>query len=293
MNAKRGAAARTPYPMLIPAVLLFGIFFAYPLLRGVGMSLTDWDGIGEARFVGFANFIEFFSDGRALTDVRNTVLFALGSAPGLVAAGLALALLVDAPSRMSKAARTIIYLPAIVSPLVMGYVWYFLLQPGRGLLARAGRIAFGTGFAFDWLSSGSSALALLIGVNIWQYAGMTMVIFLAGLQGIPQEMYEAARIDGAGTWVCFRRITLPFLTPSMKVNVVTNILGSLSVFDVVMGLTEGGPGYATETLSIYIMRKCFGSFTGYSTAVALVLFVIILIPTAFYLRVIRPSEIER
>jgi raffinose/stachyose/melibiose transport system permease protein len=113
------------------------------------------------------------------------------------------------------------------------------------------------------------------------------------LQGIPQEMYEAARIDGAGTWCVFRRITLPFLAPSMKVNVVTNIIGSLSVFDVVMGLTEGGPGYATETLSIYIMRKCFGSFTGYSTAVALVLFVIILIPTALYLRVIRPSEIER
>ncbi|HCM25957.1 MAG TPA: sugar ABC transporter permease [Treponema sp.] len=279
--------------MLVPAALLFGMFFAYPLLRGIGLSLTDWDGIGTARFVGLDNFLEFFGDRRALRDVSNTVLFALGSAPGLVLAGLALALLIDRPSRFFRAARTVIYLPAIASPLVMGYVWYFLLQPGRGLIARAGRSAFGPSFAFDWLSGDSSALVLLVAVNVWQYAGMTMVIFLAGLQAVPQEMYEAARLDGAGAWTCFRKITLPFLIPSMKVNVVTNIIGSLSVFDVVMGLTEGGPGYATETLSIYIMRKCFGSFTGYSTAVAVVLFLIILVPTAVYLRAVRSSEFER
>ncbi|MFH2113271.1 MAG: sugar ABC transporter permease [Spirochaetota bacterium] len=293
MTAKRMNIAKTPYPMLIPAVLLFGMFFAYPLLRGIGLSLTDWDGIGTARFVGLDNFIQFFRDKRALRDVSNTVLFALGSAPGLVLVGLALALLIDHPARFSKGARTVIYLPAIVSPLVMGYVWYFLLQPGRGLIARAGHSAFGSSFAFDWLSRGDTALALLVAVNIWQYAGMTMVIFLAGLQAVPQEMYEAARLDGAGAWTCFRMITLPFLIPSMKVNVVTNIIGSLSVFDVVMGLTEGGPGYATETLSIYIMRKCFGSFTGYSTAVAVLLFLIILFPTAVYLRAVRFSEFDR
>lgn len=131
---------------------------------------------------------------------------------------------------------------------------------------------------------------VLILVNVWQYAGMTMVIYLAGLQGISKELYEAAEIDGAGKMKCFRYITLPLLGPSVRINVITNIIGSLSVFDIVMSLTGGGPGYQTETLSIYIMRMCYGSKTGYSTAVAMIMFVIVLIPVAASLRLMKEKE---
>ncbi len=117
-----------------------------------------------------------------------------------------------------------------------------------------------------------------------------MVIYLAGLQSIPEELYESAKIDGASYWSSFRYVTLPMLMPSIRINVVTNIIGSLAVFDIVMALTDGGPGYSTETLSIYIMRMCYGSKTGYSTAVALIMFFIILIPVIISMRLTREKE---
>jgi raffinose/stachyose/melibiose transport system permease protein len=186
--------------------------------------------------------------------------------------------------------RVIIYLPAIISPLIMGYIWYFLLQPGRGFLYHA-LLQLNTAFSLgNWMGSYGSTMTVLILVNVWQFAGMTMIIYLAGLQSIPLELTEAARIDGAGSVKRFTQVTLPLLMPAIRINVVTNIIGSLSVFDIIMALTEGGPGYATESLSIYIMRMCYGSRTGYSTAVAIVLFLIILLPVLVSMRLTRAKE---
>jgi len=278
MSMSGPLTGRLHWLMPLPAVLLFSLFFVLPLLQGIGLSLTDWNGFSPARFIGLDNFVQFLGDDRARTDVGNTVLFALGSAPLLIVLGLALALLVDGNRPWQKVARVVLYLPAVISPLVMGYIWYFLLQPGRGF--------FHLG---DWFGSGW-AVAVLVGVNVWQYAGMTMVVFAAGLQGIPGELYESASLDGADAWVKFRRITLPLLRPVMTVNVVTNIIGSLAVFDVVVALTDGGPGYASESLSLFILRMVYGNSTGYSTAVALVLFLLTLVPVAIYLRLIARKE---
>jgi raffinose/stachyose/melibiose transport system permease protein len=165
----------------------------------------------------------------------------------------------------------------------MGSVWYLLLQPGRGMLAVFARNA-GIETTANWMLSGGSAMAVIILVNVWQFAGMTMVIYLAGLQAIPDEQYEAAHVEGAREWQVFTRITLPQLLPALRINVITNIIGSLSVFEIILALTDGGPGYATESLSIYIMRMCYGNRTGFSTAVAMILFIIILIPVLFSMR---------
>ena len=140
------------------------------------------------------------------------------------------------------------------------------------------------------MSSYPTALMVLVLVNVWQFAGMTMIIYLAGLQSISSDVLEAALIDGASRGQRFMRVTLPLLMPSIRINVVTNIIGSLSVFDIIMSLTEGGPGYSTESLSIYIMRMCYGSRTGYSTAVAMILFVIILIPVLISMRLTRAKN---
>lgn len=276
--------------MAIPAFTLFFIFFIYPLFKGIGMSFTDWDGIGKANFIGFQNFIDFFKDKRALSDIRTTVLFALGSAPLLNIIGLLYALLLNSSFKGKSAARMCIYMPAIISPLIMGYIWYLLLQPGRGFLFHLADQAGHPDWFGNWMGGYGTTMLVLILVNVWQYAGMTMVIYLAGLQGIPKELYEAAEIDGAGKIKCFRYVTLPLLGPSVRINVITNIIGSLSVFDIVMSLTGGGPGYQTETLSIYIMRMCYGSKTGYSTAVAMIMFVIVLIPVAVSLRLMKEKE---
>lgn len=274
----------------LPALILFSIFFVYPLLKGIGMSLTDWDGMGQAEFVGLKNFANFFSDDRAMQDIKTTLIFAIGSAALLNLVGLCYALLMNSDFWGKSIARVIIYLPAIISPLIMGYIWYFLLQPGRGYLAYAFAQLGLSGLIGNWMGKYSVTLLVLILVNVWQFSGMTMIIYLAGLQSIPSEYVEAATIDGAGRWQRFSRITLPLLMPAIRINVVTNIIGSLSVFDIIMALTQGGPGYSTESLSIYIMRMCYGSRTGYSTAVAMILFFIILIPVLISMRLTREKD---
>lgn len=274
----------------LPALALFGVFFVYPLLKGIGMSLTNWDGMGEAQYVGFKNFVDFFSDARAIQDIKTTLIFAFGSALLLNLVGLAYALLMNNHFFGKSIARVIIYLPAIISPLIMGYIWYFLLQPGRGYLHYAFTQLGLPDLIGNWMSSYPTALTVLVLVNVWQFAGMTMIIYLAGLQSISSDVLEAALIDGASRGQRFMRVTLPLLMPSIRINVVTNIIGSLSVFDIIMSLTEGGPGYSTESLSIYIMRMCYGSRTGYSTAVAMILFVIILIPVLISMRLTRAKN---
>jgi len=279
--------------MALPAFFLFFLFFLFPLLRGMQLSVMEWDGFSTPHFVGMQNFIDFFNDSRALGNVRTTLLFALGSAPLLNLTGLGLALFLNQNFRGRDGIRAAVYLPAVISPMIMGSVWYLLLQPGRGLafiFAEKSSFIHGLIEGGNWMLSGGSALSVIILVNVWQFAGMTMVIYLAGLQSIPIELYEAASVEGSGVFSTFRYVTLPQLLPSIRINVITNIIGSLSVFEVILALTDGGPGYATESLSIYIMRMCYGSKTGYSTAVALVLFVIILIPVLISFRFFQHLE---
>jgi len=275
--------------MAIPAFLHFSLFFLFPFMQGVTLSLTDWNGFSTPTFIGLKNFVSFFSDERAMRDVRNTIFFAIGSAPLLNIIGLMLALLLNKKFFGRNAARGLLYLPSIISPMIMGSIWYLLLQPKRGLFAilltRAGLELNG-----NWMISGNTALLVIILVNVWQYAGMTMIIYLAGLQAIPSEHYEASSVEGANSFQIFWYIVLPQLIPSLKINIVTNIIGSLSVFDSILALTDGGPGYDTESLSIYIMRMTYGNKTGYSTAVAMVLFLIILIPVLFTLQAFRKVE---
>jgi raffinose/stachyose/melibiose transport system permease protein len=254
------------------------------------MSLTDWDGISKANFIGLKNFADFFQDERAVGDIRNTLLFALGSAPLLNIVGLGYALLMRGKFKGKGIARVIIYLPAVISPLIMGYIWYLLLQPGRGFVFHALELIGKSSWLGNWLGDFTASMIVLVLVNVWQYAGMTMVVYLAGLQSIPEELYESAKMDGADSWSSFRCITIPMLLPSIRINVVTNIIGSLSVFDIIMALTDGGPGYATESLSVYIMRMCYGSKTGYSTAVAIIMFFIILIPVIISMRLTKEKE---
>ena len=278
--------------MAVPAIVLFSIFFIYPLIRGIGLSLTDWNSISTPHFIGLKNFIDFFKDDRARNDVVNTLLFALGSATLLNVVGFIYALILDQKFKLKKLVRAVVYLPAVISPLIMGYIWYFILQPERGFLSVIGNSLHISMLQGNWLGNRYSAIWVLIIVNVWQYAGMTMVIYLAGLQSIPVEIYEAAKSDGAGYFQNLFFITIPMMIRSIKINIITNIIGSLSVFDIIIALTDGGPGYSTESLSVYIMRMCYGSFTGYSTAVAIILFIIILIPILISLKFMKSMEYD-
>lgn len=265
--------------MAVPAILLFILFFIYPLSYGIGLSFTDWDGLSDTKnFVGIQNFIDFFKDARAIGDINNTLLFGLVSPLLLNVFGFLLALLLDREIKGKNFARTLIYLPAIISPLIMGYVWLMILRPDSGFLFNVLQALNLDNLYSNWLVDPHKAMWAIIIVNLWQFIGYPMIIFLAGLQSIPSEMYEAAKIDGATPLQTVRYITIPQLMPAIQINIITNIINSLSVFEIIVALTNGGPGYYTEPLSLYIYRNAFAGLTGYSTSVAMILFVIILIP---------------
>lgn len=270
------------YFFAIPAFLLFAMFFLYPFLNGFWLSLTKWDGFSTPSFVGFENFLNFLSDPRALSAVKNTVIFAAFSAPLLNIVGLFYALLLeDQHIKGVKIVRILVYLPAIISPLIMGYIWNFIIS-NNGVLPQLLNDIHLHFFVKDWLADPSAAWAWIIGINVWQFSGMTMVIYLSALQAIPKELYEAAEMDGAGYFRKLWSIKLPNIMQAITINVITNIIGSLAIFDAIVALTNGGPGYSTESLSIYILRMVYGGSTGYAVAVAMIMFFITLIPVITY-----------
>ena len=274
--------------MFLPATILFLVFFIVPLCQGIGVSLTDWNGFSEERnFIGLDNFIRFFSDKRAMNAIGVTLLFGLVS-PLLLNV---LALLFDSKIKGKVFARTAVYMPSIISPLIMGYLWTLILSPSTGVLDKSLE-QLGVNGSFDWMGDPKKAIWLIIIVNVWQFVGGPMMIYLAGLQSVPMDLYESAKIDGANTWQSFKNVTWPLLYPSARINIFTNIIGSMAVFDIIMAITGGGPGYATESLSIYIYRQSFNGFAGYATAVAIIMFILIVIPIAVSLRWMRSKEIE-
>jgi len=278
--------------MALPAILLFLLFFVYPLSRGIGFSMMKYNGVSAPEFIGLGNFIAFFHDSRAMRDVLNTLQFGFSSAVLLNIFGLTYALIFDGNTFIKRLGRTVVYIPAVISGLIMGYVWLMILSSQTGTYYQILQKIHALWLYKDFLGSMKDAMWLIIIVNVWQYVGMTMTIYLAGLQLIPTEIYEASEIDGANYFQTLFHITIPLLIPSIKINVITNIIGSLVVFDVIVALTNGGPGNATESLSLFIYRNAYGGATGYATAVSIIMFFIILIPVAISLAIINKKQIE-
>lgn len=285
---KRGFAGRTfawHHLMILPALCVFLLFVIFPILEGAVLAFTNWDGFSRPAFVGMDNFIRFRKDDQAFTAVKNTVFFGIGGTLLLNAAGLAAALILDSGLRLKGMLRTIVYLPAIISPLIIGYIWSIILSAENGTLLKM-MTAMGIGhFYKNLLADPRSALAVIVAVHAWQYAGGNMIIYLAGLQNVPDELIESAKMDGAGYLRQQIFVRLPLLGPSFQINIVTNIIGAMSMFDVIMSLTNGGPGHYTESLSVFIYRLSATGRAGYTSAVSLIMFILVLIPAggAFWL----------
>ena len=277
--------------MALPAFLLFFFFFIYPLLMGIGMSVTNWDGISAKKtFVGLQNFREFFGDSRAIHTLLTSVKYGLLEPVCINIVGLSLALFLDSKLKMTNLMRTFVYLPSVISALVMGYVWQLMLRSDGGAVRQLmGFLGLESHFK-AWLAYPDSALWVILLVNTWQFSGTAMVIYLAGLQSVPQELYEVATIDGAGYFQKLKNVTFPMLKPAFQINVITNIIGALSVHDSVVALTDGGPGYATETISVYIYRMSAGARAGYATAVAIILLLITMLPTILAYRAMQKER---
>lgn len=231
-------------------------------------------------FIALENFKYFFGDDRAINAVKNTLLFGFVGSILVNVFGLIVALLLDEKLKGSGLVRTLVYIPNIVSPLIMGYIWTLILSSEGGVLKSTLEILNLPDLYKNWLANPNSAIIVILIINLWQTIGGTMMIYLSGLQTISSELHEAAQVDGAGYLRELFKIKLPLLGPSLRVNIITSLISCMSIFDVIMSLTGGGPGFFTESLSIFIYRKSVAGSAGYSAAVATILFLLILVPVS-------------
>ncbi|MCG5212291.1 carbohydrate ABC transporter permease [Streptosporangium sp. KLBMP 9127] len=290
---RRSGALSPPWLFAAPALLVYAAVVLYPSIAGVVYAFTDWSGIGDMSFVGLANFQAMLGDEQALGSIVNTLLITVAIVVVQNGVGLLLALGVHARIKSQTLLRVIFFAPVVVSPVMVAFLWKYVYNPApgaglNGLLAVVGLPSQ------DWLGDPSLALWSIVGMVVWQNAGYSMVIFLAGLEGVPAELHEASMIDGASTVQRFRFVTWPLLAPALTINLMLSTIGGLKLFDQVFAATGGGPGYATETLSTVLYKQAFvfGKF-GYSTAVALVLALFVAAVSFIQLYYLRSREVAQ
>ena len=276
----------------VPALALFAVFVVLPFIKGIYLSLTNWNGYSPSyKFVGLKNYARMLTDEPVRPAFVNTIIYGFGSTLVQNVLGIAFAILLNKKFRGRSLIRTVIYLPVMIAPLIMGYIMYFFFTYNNGAVNDVLKL-FGAQ-PVDWLAKGSRAVIILMLVNSLQFAGISMVIYLAGLQNIPTLYYDAAAIDGVNDRQRFFYVTLPLLMPAVTSSVTINLIGGLKLFDVISALTGGGPGYDTNSLSTLIHRLYFGSErAGYAAAVGLVFFVFIMIVSNIVVKALQKRQVE-
>ena len=267
------------YLFLTPVIAGLVLFSLWPILYSFFISLTEWDLLTRPLWRGFSTYIQLFRDQVFLKCLRNTLYYTIVLVPSIVVVSLALALAMNQAVRGRTILRTIFFMPSVSSVVAIALLWSWLYQPEFGLLNYLLRLLGLRGV--NWLGLPQWALPSVIIMNVWRNAGYLMVLFLAGLQGVPQEFYEAAEVDGANRWQRFRHVTLPLLSPTTFFIVVLQINWALQVFQEIFVMTEGGPAQSTTTMVYYIYVNGWRYFKmGKASALAWVLLVLIGILTA-------------
>ncbi|GGH52484.1 sugar ABC transporter permease [Paenibacillus silvae] len=275
------------YYMIFPALIIYSVFFVIPAITGFYYSFTDWrlDRL-ELSFIGWDNFRKIFSDKTLILALQNTAIFAIVTVVGKNVIGLLLAVGLNMRLRTKNLLRAIFYSPSILSILVISILFTPMLRTEgtiNNLLEAIGL----SSLSQAWLTNPTIVIWTIAIVSIWQSAGFQMAIYLAGLQSISQEYYEAAKIDGASSWRSFFKITLPLLLPAININLMLTLIGGLKVFSEVYVMTGGGPGNASQVVGTIILRSFGEGNWGLGTAVNTLLFVvvtIIAIPLLIFMR---------
>ncbi|MEZ4683855.1 MAG: sugar ABC transporter permease [Caldilineaceae bacterium] len=264
---------------IMPVVIGVCLFQFYPILVSIYASMTNWTGLNNPSFIGADNYTRLITADKFFTiTLRNTVYYTLGSIPLSISLAMVLALLCNRSMRMVYWYRTAFFAPNVTSTVAISLVWFWLYAPDVGLFNWVLSLVGIDGPA--WLTSLTWAMPAVIVVGVWQSVGYPMLILLAGLQGIPESLYEAAKLDGAGALQRFRRITLPLLTPSIFFLLITQFISSFQVFGLIYVMTQGGPANATNVYIYYLYQNAFAfGRLGYASAMAWVLFLIIAVIT--------------
>lgn len=277
---------------LVPAVLLLVILTAYPIFSGVWYSMTNYHLArpDETEFIGLGNFVTLFQSAHFRVVLRNTIVFVFGAVSMQFVLGFAFALLLNRDLKGQAVFRTLLILPLAMTPVIVGLLWYLLYNPTSGLINTALRWIGISGPS--WLGNSRLAMFSLIVADGWHWTPFVMLLMLAGLKGVPKQLYEAARIDGAGALYTFRKITLPLVVPIAGVVLLFRTMDAFKIFDKVFVLTGGGPGIATETLVYHAYRQGFSFLqVSYASAIALVAFVVVLIGSVVIIRTTQGKDL--
>lgn len=261
----------------IPALLLIALFVIRPFCETVYISLCKWNGYSvDKAFIGLSNYVSMFKDVRLMSAFLNTLIFGFGSTLLQNIIGLSIAIFVNTGFKGNSIVRVIVYLPIMISGLIMGYIMYFFLTYNNGVLNDI--LGWFGVEAVDWLASGKRGILFITLINSWQFSGNCFIIYLSGLQNVPKMYVEAAAIDGANSRQSFFYITMPMLVPAMTTAVVINLIGGFKLYDVVVSLTNGGPNYATNSLMSYMNTQYFlAEKAGYASAIGISTFALIMV----------------
>jgi raffinose/stachyose/melibiose transport system permease protein len=265
---------------LAPALIVYVLYVLYPIVQSFIYSLRDWSGIGDGTYVGLDNYREALQDGIFWRALWNNAILVVSSIVIQLPIALALAMLLSARFRGWRFFRAMYFFPLLLSTVAIGLVWIQIYNPTFGLLNGALDALGLGGLKQAWLGNESTALPAIIIAVCWQYIPFYMVLFIAGLTTIPEELYEAAKLDGSGRWDSFRHITLPLLRPIIRTGAILSLIGSLKFFDLVWVMTGGGPNRSTELMATYMYERAFFTFRmGYGSAIAMLLFLIAFVVT--------------
>jgi raffinose/stachyose/melibiose transport system permease protein len=276
----------TAWAFALPALAVYFIFLVYPALQSLWFSLTDWDGLSATyNFVGADNYLSMWKDPVVIQAVINNIIWTVVTIVIPVAIGLILAVLLNGKVRAKPVIRLIFYTPAVLPLVAVASIWGWLYNPQYGAINTALRAIGLDGLAQPWLGQDSTALAAVMVPAIWLRVGFPMLLYLAALQGISADMYEAATVDGATRWQQFWHITMPSLRPTHYIVIALSLIDSFKVFDLVYAMTYGGPGTATQVMGTWMYFNVFQYYqAGYGTAIAVVITVVAIAVSIPYVR---------
>ncbi|MDF2589710.1 MAG: binding-protein-dependent transport system inner rane component [Anaerocolumna sp.] len=276
---------------VLPLVFIFTTVVIIPFIIGIGYSFFSWDGmpLNEKIFVGFDNFIRLVSDKRFLISAGHTTLFTIFAIITINVLGLGFALLVTGKLRVRNVARTMLFMPYLIGGLILGFIWKFIFSDVFSNLGD--QIGLKNVF-FNWLLNPKFSLVALIIVATWQMAGYIMIIYITGIQAIPEDVIEAASVDGAGFWQTFLRIKFPLIMPSFTICLFLTLSNCFKIYDVNFSLTGGGPSNATEMFAMNIYNEIFSlNNYGYGQAKAIVFFIVVAVVTLIQVSITKKKEV--
>ncbi len=266
--------ARSPYPawFFLPAALIYGVLFGVPTVTSFYFSLTRWS-IFDSKFIGFDNYVTFFREPALVSGLTHTIVYALVTSALKVVLGLLLAVLLTSQIIARGYLRSVVFFPVLVSTIGVGLTFTILMDPEQGLINESLRVVGIAGPG--WLTDPSYALLSVALVDVWKGVGLATLIYIAGIVSIPQEYFEAARVDGAGAWDNFWRIIMPLARPATFTVILLSLIGGLRSFDLIWAMTRGGPGFTSDVIASVIYKQYQAGFYGLSTAGNVVLFLLV------------------